>query len=129
MDLESESSVLNNEAITTISVSDRTSNGDETKVPSNEYCVVKNNELSTGKGIEVVGPVSMPPVEVQKEVSPFPAVKKGRVLKKWRRITREVNKGADNRVHTSRNLTKGMQFFLLRGSKIVGVCFTNECFG
>lgn len=69
MDLESESLVLapleDNEAITTISASNRTSNGDETKVPSNGYCVVKDNELSTGKGTEVIGSVSLPPVEVR----------------------------------------------------------------
>ncbi|KAL2495783.1 WPP domain-interacting protein 1 [Forsythia ovata] len=131
MDLESESSVLapleDNEAITTISSRERTSNGDEMKVQSNGYCLVKNNELSFGKGIEVIGPVNLARVELQQEVSPVPEVRKGRVLKKWRRIKREVNKGADNSVDTgSRRMTtqgssdsesnssKRMQFFAER---------------
>ncbi|KAL2475927.1 WPP domain-interacting protein 1 [Abeliophyllum distichum] len=129
MELESESWALapleDNEAITTISSSERTSNGDEMKVQNNGYCVVENNELSFGKGIEVIESANLPLVDVQQEVSTVPEVRKERVLKKWRRIKREVNKDADNSVDTGRmtalglsdsesNSSKRMQFFAER---------------
>lgn len=42
---------------------------------------------------------------MQQEVSPSPLLRKERVLKTWRRIKKEVNKGADNCVDTGRITT------------------------
>ncbi|XP_022873380.1 WPP domain-interacting protein 1-like [Olea europaea var. sylvestris] len=97
-----------NDAISTISGSEKLVNGDETNFQNNGGVVENNypNELSSkgkGMGTEVRDLVNLAATDVKLEVLPSHAtMKKGNRLKKWKRIKRDPNKVGNSSADTGK---------------------------